>query len=418
MVNKIGLVGLGYVGLPLAVEFAKYYEVIGIDNNINRIKELSLFYDHTHEVSKDTLSQLINKKLKISTDISLLQEANLIIITVPTPVKQNKMPDFTYLETASEQVGKILKQGDIVIYESTVYPGATEEICIPILSRESKLLYNEDFFIGYSPERINVGDKNNRLTQVPKIISASSEATLEVLHKIYGTIITAGVYKAPSIKIAEAAKVVENTQRDINIAFVNELAMMFNKMEINTKEVLKAASTKWNFLNFSPGLVGGHCIGIDPYYLAHKSKALGYTPDLLLTAREINEQTPFFIVGEIIKKLNDRNVKLEKVTILILGMAFKENCPDIRNSKVIDIYKELKRFEVNIDIFDPYVSSSNMKESIGIENSISKDNYDVVLLAVAHDSFKEINPFKLLNQKGFVYDIKAFYSGDENYYCL
>ncbi len=409
---KIGIIGLGYVGFPLAVSFAKKYEVFGMDLDKNRINGLKKFEDNTGEIKYSELKKTLKNNLYLTSNIKDLKICNVIIVTVPTPVKHNKSPDLNSVIEATRSLSLILKKGDTVVYESTVYPGLTEEVCVPIIEEITNFKYNQDFFIGYSPERINPGDKLHRLESITKIVSGSNKKTLNFLSKLYGSIIKAGVYQAPNIKTAEAAKVIENTQRDINIAFMNELAIIFNKMNIDTNEVLKAAETKWNFLKFYPGLVGGHCIGVDPYYLAYKSKKLGYKPEMILAGRKINDQIPFYIANEIIRKISINKNKSLKIQILILGATFKENCPDIRNSKVIDLYNELLKNDFQVDVYDPYINdlllSRNFKNSRKISLS-SNIKYDVVILAVGHKEFKKFDPKKVLKNDGFVYDIKGFY---------
>ena len=409
---KIGIIGLGYVGFPLAVSFAKKYEVFGMDLDKNRINGLKKFEDNTGEIKYSELKKTLKNNLYLTSNIKDLKICNVIIVTVPTPVKHNKSPDLKSVIEATRSLSLILKKGDTVVYESTVYPGLTEEVCVPIIEEITNFKYNQDFFIGYSPERINPGDKIHRLESITKIVSGSNKKTLNFLSKLYGSIIKAGVYQAPNIKTAEAAKVIENTQRDINIAFMNELAIIFNKMNIDTNEVLKAAETKWNFLKFYPGLVGGHCIGVDPYYLAYKSKKLGYKPEMILAGRKINDQIPFYIANEIIRKISINKNKSLKIQILILGATFKENCPDIRNSKVIDLYNELLKNDFQVDVYDPYINdlllSRNFKNSRKISLS-SNIKYDVVILAVGHKEFKKFDPKKVLKNDGFVYDIKGFY---------
>ena len=413
---KIGIIGLGYVGLPLAVSFAKKFEVYGMDLDQNRIEGLKKFKDNTGEIKYSELKKTININLHLTCKINDLKICNVIIVTVPTPVKLNKSPDLNSIIKATKSLSLILKKGDIVVYESTVYPGLTEEVCVPIIEDNTSFKYNKDFFIGYSPERINPGDKLHRLESITKIVSGSNKKTLNFLTKLYGSVIKAGVYQAPNIKTAEAAKVIENTQRDINIAFINELAIIFNKMNIDTNEVLKAAETKWNFLKFYPGLVGGHCIGVDPYYLADKSKKLGYIPEMILAGRKINDQMPLYIANEVIEKISSKKNIISKIEILILGVTFKENCPDTRNSKVIDLYNELSKNDFQVDVYDPYINdlllSRNFKNSRKISLS-SNIKYDVVILAVGHKEFKKFDPKKVLKNDGFVYDIKGFYKNLE-----
>ena len=407
----IGIIGLGYVGLPLAAAFASKYQVIGFDINQKRITELNKGLDLTNELTTEQLNKVIGSSLKLTTVLDDLSECTVYIVTVPTPVTSSKSPDLTPVIKATESVSKVLKKGDTVVYESTVYPGVTEEVCVPILEEKTGLKFNEDFFVGYSPERINPGDKKHTITKITKVVSGSTPETLKDLSELYGSIIEAGIYKAPTIKTAEAAKVIENTQRDINIAFVNELSIIFSKMGIDTHEVLKAAGTKWNFLNFFPGLVGGHCIGVDPYYLAYKSEALGYTPEIILAGRRINDSMPTFIVSQIVKQLLKQNKTSQNAKALILGATFKENCPDLRNSKVVDVYKELSEFGFSVDIFDPEADAKVFIKEYGFEKlkELSNKQYDVVILAVSHNSFKSINPKDLLANEGVVFDVKGFY---------
>lgn len=415
--TKIGIIGLGYVGLPLAATFAKKYTVIGVDINQQRITELTNFQDSTHELTSEQLEEVVGKTLTITKDINKAKDCTVYIVTVPTPVTQSKTPDLNPVINATKAVATILKKGDTVVYESTVYPGVTEEVCVPLLEELSSLVFNKDFFVGYSPERINLGDKKHTITKIIKVVSGSTPATLETLSSLYGSIIEAGIYQAPTIKVAEAAKVIENTQRDINIAFVNELSVIFNKMGIDTNEVLKAAGTKWNFLNFFPGLVGGHCIGVDPYYLAFKSQALGYTPEMILAGRRINDAMPAFIVNQVVKYYLQQNKTIENASALILGATFKENCPDLRNSKVIDVYHELNDFGFSVDIYDPEADNTVFEHEYGFSKlpSIAK-KYGVVILAVSHDQFKAIDPKNFLKEGGVVFDVKRFYKDKEFIY--
>ncbi len=390
MTHKIGIIGLGYVGFPLAFEFSKRFEVIGFDLSKKRIKELKDGYDKTNEISQKDL-KLIKKNIVLTDDINKLKTCNIYIITVPTPVDKNNSPDMSFLKKASQSIGNLIKSEDIVIYESTVYPGATEEICVPILEEASNLVFNKDFFVGYSPERINPGDKNHTLTNIKKIVSASSKESLEKIYFIYSEIIKAGVYKAESIKVAEAAKVIENTQRDINIALMNELAKIFDKLEIDTKEVLDAASTKWNFLPFKPGLVGGHCIGVDPYYLSHKAKEVGLNPEIVLSGRRINESMVSFVAGSVEKLMKNKSLSLSGSNILIMGLTFKENCPDIRNSKVFDLIKAFEKKGANVEIFDPVLNKDNFDlVEIELLKNTKKDFYDAIIFCVKHKELIEI----------------------------
>ncbi|MDG2397259.1 MAG: nucleotide sugar dehydrogenase [Flavobacteriaceae bacterium] len=412
MQTVIGIIGLGYVGLPLAVAFSKKYKVFGLDSNYDRIEKLKEFEDKTNEINSIELKKSFKNGLQISSNISNLVSCNVFIITVPTPIKKDKKPNLSLIIKATENLTSVIDKGDIIVYESTVYPGVTEEVCVPIIEEKTKLIINKDFFIGYSPERINPGDKKRTLSMIKKVVAGSNKSTLKVLSSLYNSIIKAGVYEAPSIKVAEAAKVIENTQRDINIAFINELAIIFNKLGIDTHEVLKAAGTKWNFLKFYPGLVGGHCIGIDPYYLAFKAKELGYSPKMILAGRETNDYMPIFIINEIVKIISKKNVDFKNVKSLILGATFKENCPDIRNSKVLNIYEELIDFGVSIDVFDPLADKIDFKKTFGIslKESLNDERYDFIILAVSHDQFLDINPKEFLKKNGFVYDIKGFYN--------
>lgn len=407
----IGVVGLGYVGLPLAVEFGKKYTVFGFDTNIERIKQLAQGYDATLELDKEQISS--SHYLSVTHEIDTLKKCNVFIITVPTPIDNFKKPDLSFLLKASTEIGKLLKKGDIVIYESTVYPGCTEEDCVPVLEKCSKLVYNKDFFCGYSPERINPGDKERTLTKILKITAGSTAETANFVNQLYGSIIEAGTYKAPSIKVAEAAKAIENAQRDINISFVNELALMFDRMGIDTHDVLDAASTKWNFLNFRPGLVGGHCIGVDPYYLVHKAQSLGYYPQVIASGRLINDSMGIFIAKKILKRLIANGHQIQLSRILILGFTFKENCPDTRNTKVVDIYHELVDFGCHVDIYDPWASACDVWEEHGIEliKNIESKKYDGIILAVAHKQFLTLAIDNLKrDEKSIVFDVKSIFA--------
>jgi len=406
--KKLAIIGLGYVGLPLAVEFGKTREVIGFDVSQQRIRELQDGKDRTNEVSFAELQQASG--LTFSNSLNDLSAASIYIVTVPTPVDNHKKPDFSPLLSACTTLGNVLKHGDIVIFESTVYPGATEEVCVPRLEELSGLVFNQDFYVGYSPERINPGDKQHRLADILKVTSGSTPGVAEEIDALYASIITAGTYRASSIKVAEAAKVIENTQRDVNIALINELAIIFNKMGIDTEEVLKAAGTKWNFLPFRPGLVGGHCIGVDPYYLTYKAKAIGYNPEMILAGRRLNDNMAHYVVTQLIKKMINTDIKVNGSRVLVLGMAFKENCPDIRNSKVIDIIRELKDFDVNVDVFDPWVSNADTEAEFGISlvEHPQPASYDAVVLAVGHDNCREIvgNIKQFVKSKSVIYDLK------------
>ena len=393
MNHKIAVIGLGYVGIPLAVEFGKKITTIGIDINLDRIDELKTGFDRTLEMTKEDLESATH--LSYTTDINDAKDCNIFIITVPTPINKKNLPDLTPLISSSHSVGSVIKKGDIVIYESTVYPGVTEDECVPILEKESGLTFNKDFFCGYSSERINPGDKERTLTKILKITSGSNEETAKVVDDLYATIITAGTYKASSIKVAEAAKVIENTQRDVNIALVNELALIFDAMGISSNEVLKAAGTKWNFLKFQPGLVGGHCIGVDPYYLTYKAQKLGYKPNLILSSRQINNGMSAYIAKKTVHFLVDYDKKIKDSDILIMGFTFKENCPDIRNTKVIDIVDELEDFGCNVHIYDPWVDKKEMSSEYDrelISNPFKSDKlYDAIIVSVAHHQFTELN---------------------------
>jgi len=415
---KIALIGLGYVGLPLAAAFAEKYNVIGFDINVKRVVELNKGLDSTNELTTDQLKAVVGSSLKLTTELTDISDCTTYIVTVPTPVTSSKNPDLTPVIKATESVSTVLKKGDIVVYESTVYPGVTEEVCVPILEEKSGLAFNIDFFVGYSPERSNPGEKKHTITKITKVVSGSTPETLKELSALYGSIIEAGIYEAPTIKTAEAAKVIENTQRDINIAFVNELSIIFSKMGIDTNEVLKAAGTKWNFLNFFPGLVGGHCIGVDPYYLAFKSEELGYTPEMILAGRRINDSMPTFIVSQIVKQLMKQNKNSQNASALVLGATFKENCPDLRNSKVVDVYKELDEFGFNVDIYDPEADPEVFVKEYGFKKlgKLTNKQYDVVILAVSHDQFKAIDPKKILKEGGVVFDVKGYYKNKEFIY--
>jgi len=413
---KIAIIGLGYVGLPLARLFATKYNVIGFDINKNRIAELKNGTDSTLEVSDTVLKEVLvnttesEKGLYCTTKINNIKDCNYYIITVPTPVDKKNKPDLTPLIKSSEAVGSVLKQHDIVIYESTVYPGATEEVCVPILEEVSNLKFNKDFFVGYSPERINPGDKEHT---VEKILKVTSGSTLEIGKKVdmlYASVITAGTHLAPTIKVAEAAKVIENSQRDINIAFVNELAKIFNLLNIDTQAVLEAAGTKWTFLPFKPGLVGGHCIGVDPYYLAQKAQEVGYHPEIILAGRRMNDSMGNYVASEVVKLLVQQDIKVKNSRILVLGITFKENCPDVRNTKVVDVIANLKQFGTDVTIFDPWANSSEVKHEYGVETlkNMPQNKFDGIVLAVSHKEFLEIDYNKYLNPKGIIYDVKGF----------
>lgn len=416
--KKIAIVGLGYVGLPLAIEFGKKYKVLGFDINQLRIDELSNCEDRTNEADLESLrlamdlaSKSEKNGLTFSSNVSDLIPYDIYIVTVPTPINQFKAPDLTPLLKASEILGKVLKKGDIIIYESTVYPGCTEDDCVPILEKNSGLKFNIDFFCGYSPERINPGDKVNTLTKIIKVTSGSTPEIADLVDSLYSSIITAGTHKAPSLKVAEASKAIENAQRDVNISFVNELALIFERMGIDTTDVIEAAGTKWNFLKFKPGLVGGHCIGVDPYYLAHKAESLGYHPQVILSGRRVNDGMGMFVANKVVKLMISKNHKINSSKSLILGITFKENCPDIRNSRVIDIYTELKQFGLQVDVFDPHADPKEVNEEYGISliKSPNSKNYDSVILAVAHQEFLVLDISSLCKGKdSVIFDTKSF----------
>lgn len=404
---KLAIIGLGYVGLPLAVEFGKKYPVIGFDIKKERIEELKQGKDHTLEVSPEEFT--LSTHLSFTYDLGDLKEADIFIVTVPTPVDMAKKPDLTPLIKASETVGKVLKKNDIVIYESTVYPGCTEEDCVPILEKMSGLKFNQDFFCGYSPERINPGDKNHTLTKIKKVVSGSTPEIAKKINELYSSIITAGTHLAPSIKVAEAAKVIENAQRDINIAFVNELALIFDRLGLDTSEVLEASRTKWNFLPFSPGLVGGHCIGVDPYYLTHKAESLGYHPQVILAGRRINDDMGIFIANKVVKLMIQEGVSIKNAPVLVLGITFKENCPDIRNSRVIDVINELQDFGAKVEVYDPWASAEEVKHEYGLSLiQVPDKQYSAIILAVSHKEFKTLDLATLSHEKTVVYDVKSF----------
>jgi UDP-N-acetyl-D-galactosamine dehydrogenase len=416
-VKTIAVIGLGYVGLPLAVEFGKVRPVIGFDINASRIDALLVGHDATLEVSNDELATA--DQLAFSRDLADLAAASIYIVTVPTPIDAHKRPDLTPLLKATEMLGGVLKRGDIVIYESTVYPGATEEDCVPVLERVSSLTFNVDFFAGYSPERINPGDKSHRLPDILKVTSGSTPEIAEEVDQLYASIITAGTYKAESIRVAEAAKVIENTQRDLNIALVNELAIIFNKMGIDTEAVLKAAGTKWNFLPFRPGLVGGHCIGVDPYYLTHKAESMGYHPHVILAGRRINDNMGTYVASQLVKAMLKRRVHADGARVLILGLTFKENCPDLRNTRVVDVVVELRDYGVHVDVHDPWVDAADVQNEYGLAlvTTPEPEAYDGVILAVAHDSYREAGAAALrgYGRPGHVFcDLKSVFGREES----
>ncbi|MFT5231856.1 MAG: UDP-N-acetyl-D-galactosamine dehydrogenase [Candidatus Azotimanducaceae bacterium] len=412
----IAIIGLGYVGLPLAVAFAEKYKVIGFDINKKRIDDLNAGKDFTLEVSDDELASALHiyedKGMLITDDASAMEEATVYIVTVPTPTNKYNQPVLIPLEKASETIGGLLKKDDVVIYESTVYPGVTEDICVPILEKVSGLTFNKDFYAGYSPERINPGDKEHTVTKILKVTSGSTKEAAIYVDDLYASIIAAGTHLAPSIKVAEAAKVIENSQRDINIAFVNELSKIFRLLDINTNDVLEAAATKWNFIKFTPGLVGGHCIGVDPYYLAQKAIEQGYNPEIILAGRRMNDGMGAYVAQETIKLMIQKDAKVKNSNILLLGVTFKENCPDIRNSKVIDVYSEFKKYNLNIDVYDPWANAAEVKHEFDIElcdEASLKTNYDAVVLTVSHDKFKNFDLDKHTSNPAVVFDVKSFF---------
>jgi len=410
------VVGLGYVGLPLAVEFGKHYETVGFDVKSQRIAELSKGRDSTLEVEPAELRAA--DRLRFTSDLQALKRCKVFIVTVPTPIDDFKRPELSPLERSSESVGQVLKKGDVVVYESTVYPGCTEEVCVPILEMVSGLKFNKDFFVGYSPERINPGDKLHRLTTIKKVTSGSTPEVAEFVDKLYGSIVTAGTHKASSIRVAEAAKVIENTQRDVNIALINELAMIFNKLGIDTEEVLEAAGSKWNFLPFRPGLVGGHCIGVDPYYLTHKAQEIGYHPEMILAGRRINDNMGSYVAAEIVRLMTLQRIRVADSRVLVLGLTFKENCPDLRNSKVVDVVRELQKFGAKVDVCDPWASRLEARHEYGITpiRTPKRGQYDAIVAAVAHDEFKKlgIDAVRKYGRKDHVvYDIKYVFPKDK-----
>ncbi len=410
---RIGVVGLGYVGLPLAVEFGKHFETVGFDVKAARVKELESGRDSTLEVSRAELKSA--RRLSFATQLAALRRCRVFIVTVPTPIDEYKRPDLTPLIRASESVGKVLKKGDIVVYESTVYPGCTEEVCVPILERESRLKFNKDFFAGYSPERINPGDKEHRLTTIKKITSGSTPDVADFVDQLYSRIIKAGTHRASSIRVAEAAKVIENTQRDVNIALINELALIFNRLGIDTEEVLNAAGSKWNFLPFRPGLVGGHCIGVDPYYLTHKAQEIGYNPEMILAGRRLNDNMALYVAGEITKLMAKKRIHVNGCRALVLGLTFKENCPDIRNSKVVDVVRELQKYGARVDVYDPWADGAECKHEYGLRpvRTLEPKRYDIAVIAVAHREFRALGAGgvrRLCRKNHVVYDIKHVFA--------
>jgi UDP-N-acetyl-D-galactosamine dehydrogenase len=412
IMDKIAVIGLGYVGLPLAHAFSAKYPVVGFDISQWRIDELSKGYDRTLELNEEQVREAIANKMKFTNKLEEIAECNIYIVTVPTPIDKHKKPDLTPLIKASETIGKVLAKDDIVIYESTVYPGATEEVCVPVIEKVSGLLFNKDFFCGYSPERINPGDKEHTVTKILKVTSGSTPEIGKRVDALYASIITAGTHLAPSIKVAEAAKVIENSQRDINIAFVNELSMIFNKLGIDTNAVLEAAGTKWNFLPFRPGLVGGHCIGVDPYYLTYKAQEIGYNPEIILAGRRLNDNMGAYVANQVIKLMIKKGDKIAGSKVLVLGITFKENCPDIRNSRVIDVVRELQEFGCEVDVSDYWADKEEVKYEYGLElkNDIDIDSYDAVVLAVSHDKYKKLalNP----KHEQILFDVKSVLDND------
>lgn len=414
---KLAIIGLGYVGLPLAVEFGKKRPVVGFDINDKRIAELKSGHDHTLETESEELQAA--KHLSFTTSMNDLGQCNCFIVTVPTPIDEHNQPDLTPLIKASETIGKVLKQGDVVIYESTVYPGATEEDCIPVLEKFSGLKFNQNFYAGYSPERINPGDKEHRVTTIKKVTAGSTPETADLVDALYNEIITVGTHKAPCIKVAEAAKVIENTQRDVNIALINELAIIFNKMGIDTEAVLQAAGTKWNFLPFRPGLVGGHCIGVDPYYLTHKAQSIGYHPEIILAGRRLNDSMGAYVVSQLVKAMTKRRIHVDGARVLVLGLTFKENCPDLRNTKIVDILRELQEYNVKADVFDPWIDIAEAQHEYGITpiQQPEPGAYDAVIVAVAHHQFKELGAegIRAFGKPGHVlYDLKYVLAASES----
>lgn len=414
MEYKIGIIGLGYVGLPLASLLATKYSVVGFDINQHRIEQLQKGIDETLEINTEELQQVLSstpnqKGLYCSCSVNDLANCNFYIVTVPTPVDKNNRPDFTPLYKASETVAKVLKKGDIVVYESTVYPGATEEECVPVLEKNSNLKFNIDFFVGYSPERINPGDKEHTVEKILKITSGSTPEVANIVNSLYQSVITAGTHLAPSIKVAEAAKVIENSQRDINIAFVNELAKIFNILDIDTNAVLEAAGTKWNFLKFKPGLVGGHCIGVDPYYLAQKAQEVGYHPEIILAGRKLNDSMGEYIASRVVKLMIKKEIPVNKASVLILGITFKENCPDVRNTKIVDVVHAFREYGINITIYDPWANPSEVKHEYNLETTqnVPQEKFDAIVLAVAHNQFKSLDLQSIKKEKSVVYDVKG-----------
>ena len=416
---KIALIGLGYVGLPLAAAFASKYHVIGFDINTKRVDELNNGFDATNELSNEQLKAVVGTSLKLTTTVADIAQCNTFIVTVPTPVTSSKSPDLTPVVKATESVAMVLKKGDTVVYESTVYPGVTEDICVPILEEKTGLKFNRDFFVGYSPERINPGDKKHTITKITKVVSGSTPETLKELTALYGSIIEAGIYEAPTIKTAEAAKVIENTQRDLNIALINELALIFNKLGIDTEAVLKAAGTKWNFLPFKPGLVGGHCIGVDPYYLTQKANEVNYYPEIVLAGRRLNDNMGTYVADQVSKLMYKNKIHVGNSNVLIMGFAFKENCTDHRNTRVVDLFNQFKSFNCNIDIYDPWIDKDHAYEEYNIKliDEPKNNYYDAIVIAVAHDKFKGLSEKQIRaygKDKHILYDIKYLLKASES----
>ena len=407
--TKIAVIGLGYVGLPLAVEFSRKFPTIGFDINTKRVDSLNTGIDYTLEVTDLEMANAFERGLKLSADLEVIKSANLYIVTVPTPIDEFKAPDLSPLRKASEMLGKIISAGDVVIYESTTYPGCTEEVCVPILEKQSGLKYNSEFFCGYSPERINPGDKTNTLTTIIKVTSGSTPEVADYVDQLYQSIITAGTHKATSMTVAEASKAIENAQRDVNISFVNELSLIFDRLGIDTLEVLEAAGTKWNFLKYSPGLVGGHCIGVDPYYLAHKAQMVGYHPEVILSGRRVNDSMGVHVANSLVKLMVSKNIPVKDAKVLILGITFKEDCPDIRNTRVIDIVDELKGFNMSIDVYDPYADTIEVKEELGLDliQDLDLQEYSGIITAVAHKAFLAL-PLKT-TENTVIYDLKGIF---------
>jgi len=413
---RIGVVGLGYVGLPLAVEFGKHFHTVGFDIKAARIAELRKGKDSTLETTPEELKAA--KRLEYTTEIKDLEQCRVYIVTVPTPIDNYKRPDLTPLVKASETVGKVLKKGDVVVYESTVYPGCTEEVCVPVLEKFSGLQFNKDFFAGYSPERINPGDKEHRLTTIKKITAGSTPEAAKFVDSLYSAIIKAGTHSASSIRVAEAAKVIENTQRDVNIALINELSLIFNRLGIDTEEVLIAAGTKWNFLPFRPGLVGGHCIGVDPYYLTHKAQEIGYHPEMILAGRRLNDNMAIYVAQEVVRRMNNRRIHVKDARVLVMGLTFKENCPDVRNSKAVDVVRELEKFGARVDVYDPWVDPEESQHEYGLKpvRSVRKGTYDAIVMAVGHNEFRKmgLDRIRELGKREHVlYDIKYVFKANE-----